>query len=124
MKSRAKGRVTGILPYEGKWIGKNFILIRVLQRSDLLSPNIRPSFLLHIDSGERLLLGWTPQGKQCQYYVKNAIPESTIENVKGFIHITDTIWKLELSRTRGAKWHKITESIKKQMAAWFQGRTS
>lgn len=116
-------RATSVHAYDGKWINGSFIIARPLKRSDLADPSIKPAFIVYTNEGKRIFLGWTEKGKQRQFYIDEIVPEPNAWP-GGYTRIDGTVyekWRLKLTRTRGAKWRKTTEAVKKAMEKWFKG---
>ena len=123
MKNRAKGDVTGINPYEGEWVDGNFVLTRQLSRSDMVSPHVKPSFIVYLRDGKRVLLSWSPKGGRRQYHIKEVEPLAPALTADGSWSARIE-WILKVVRMRGPKWYKTIEAINKGMVRWFQDKTS
>jgi len=108
----AKIRVVRMSVYDGEWIDGRFVTRERLKRSDLVNPTLKPSFIVYLSTGERILIGWTEKGQQRQFNIKD---------VEFFNPPDDTKWALKVVRIRGGKWAKVLSVVNKGMAKWFQG---
>ena len=112
VKSRANPEVETIHPYEGHWVNSEFVITRLLNRRDLVDPNIKPSFIVYFDNGERVLVGWTDKQKQRLFYVKELTPAPGTA--------TDRRYTLKVIRMRGTIWKRLIKAVKRGMVKWFQ----
>ena len=114
MKSRANAEVSSVHPYAGHWSDSDYVIERRLKRADLADPNIKPSFIVHLTNGERILVGWTDKEKQRLFYIKEflALPSPTSDK-----------WMLKVVRMRGSIWRRTIKAVKKGMTKWFQNES-
>lgn len=112
-----KLRIVRITAYNGEWVDGRFVTKDQLQRSDLINPAIKPSFIIHLSTGDRVLIGWTDKGQQRQFFIKEAE-----ELPKADPYFEPSKWALKVIRMRGKRWIKILNTISIGMTKWFQGK--
>lgn len=98
-------------PYKGHWTDEGFVVDDKLLRKDLTDPAIKPSFIVSLTNGERILVGWTDKAAHRMFFIKEIEPKPG----------TADRYKLKVIRMRGEMWRKTIKAVKKGMTRWFAG---